>query len=140
MTKLSVNVNKIALLRNARKLDVPNVVRLSELALQAGASGITIHPRPDERHIKAKDVMPLSRLVAQFENAEFNVEGNPFHQLMGIVEAVKPHQATIVPDDISAPTSDRGWDLNADGAKLEPIIKRLNYLCTKVSLFMDPLP
>lgn len=140
MTKLSVNVNKIALLRNARKLDVPNVVRLSQLALQAGASGITIHPRPDERHIKAKDVMPLSRLVAQFENAEFNVEGNPFHQLMGIVEAVKPHQATLVPDDISAPTSDRGWDLNADGAKLEPIIKRLNDLGTKVSLFMDPLP
>ena len=67
MTKLSVNVNKIALLRNARKLDVPNVVRLSELALKAGASGITIHPRPDERHIKAKDVIPLSRLVAQFE-------------------------------------------------------------------------
>ena len=85
MTKLSVNVNKIALLRNARALDMPDVGRLAGLALQSGASGITVHPRPDERHIRKSDVLPLSEVIKQFPNAEFNIEGNPFHQLMDII-------------------------------------------------------
>lgn len=140
MTKLSVNVNKIALLRNARMLERPDVIRLAYLALKSGASGITIHPRPDERHIRGRDVEPLSRVVGQFHGAEFNIEGNPFHQLMDVVRAVSPHQATLVPDDVSAATSDHGWDLSVDGRRLEPIIKELKSLGIRVSLFMDPSP
>ena len=139
MTKLSVNVNKIALLRNARALDMPDVGRLAGLALQSGASGITVHPRPDERHIRKSDVLPLSEVIKQFPNAEFNIEGNPFHQLMDIIREIKPHQVTLVPDDIAASTSDHGWDLATDGARLEPIIQELKSLEIRVSLFMDPL-
>jgi len=139
MTKLSVNVNKIALLRNARALDMPDVGRLAGLALQSGASGITVHPRPDERHIRKSDVLPLSEVIKQFPNAEFNIEGNPFHQLMDIIREIKPHQVTLVPDDIGASTSDHGWDLATDGARLEPIIQELKSLEIRVSLFMDPL-
>jgi len=139
MTKLSVNVNKIALLRNARALDMPDVGRLAGLALQSGASGITVHPRPDERHIRKSDVLPLSEVIKQFPNAEFNIEGNPFHQLMDIIREIKPHQVTLVPDDIAASTSDHGWDLATDGARLEPIIQELKALEIRVSLFMDPL-
>lgn len=139
MTKLSVNVNKIALLRNARALDMPDVGRLAGLALQSGASGITVHPRPDERHIRKGDVLPLSEVIKQFPNAEFNIEGNPFHQLMDIIREIKPHQVTLVPDDIAASTSDHGWDLATDGARLEPIIQELKSLEIRVSLFMDPL-
>jgi len=139
MTKLSVNVNKIALLRNARALDMPDVGRLAGLALQSGASGITVHPRPDERHIRKSDVLPLSEVIKQFPNTEFNIEGNPFHQLMDIIREIKPHQVTLVPDDIAASTSDHGWDLATDGARLEPIIQELKSLEIRVSLFMDPL-
>lgn len=139
MTKLSVNVNKIALLRNARALDMPDVGRLAGLALQSGASGITVHPRPDERHIRKSDVLPLSEVIKQFPNAEFNIEGNPFHQLMDIIRIIKPHQVTLVPDDIAASTSDHGWDLATDGARLEPIIQELKSLEIRVSLFMDPV-
>jgi len=139
MTKLSVNVNKIALLRNARALEIPDVGRLAGLALQSGASGITVHPRPDERHIRKSDVLPLSEVIKQFPNAEFNIEGNPFHQLMDIIREIKPHQVTLVPDDIAASTSDHGWDLATDGARLEPIIQELKSLEIRVSLFMDPL-
>ena len=139
MTKLSVNVNKIALLRNARALDMPDVGRLAGLALHSGASGITVHPRPDERHIRKSDVLPLSEVIKQFPNAEFNIEGNPFHQLMDIIREIKPHQVTLVPDDIAASTSDHGWDLATDGARLEPIIQELKSLEIRVSLFMDPL-
>jgi len=138
MTKLSVNVNKIALLRNARALERPDVVHFAGLALKSGAQGITIHPRPDERHIRKSDVAPLSRVVSQFPNAEFNIEGNPFHQLMDIVRDIKPHQVTLVPDEVAASTSDHGWDLRADGARLEPIIKELKSIGVRVSLFMDP--
>ncbi|MDA1332247.1 MAG: pyridoxine 5'-phosphate synthase [Proteobacteria bacterium] len=140
MTKLSVNVNKIALLRNARMLERPDITRLAYLALKSGASGITIHPRPDERHIRRYDVEPLSLVVGQFQGAEFNIEGNPFHQLMDVVRAVSPDQATLVPDDVSAVTSDHGWDLRSDGGRLEPIIKELKDLGIRVSLFMDPSP
>ncbi|MDC1311220.1 pyridoxine 5'-phosphate synthase [Burkholderiales bacterium] len=140
MTKLSVNVNKLALLRNARKIDRPNVFGLASLALKSGAGGITIHPRPDERHIRRSDVQPLAHVIKQFPRAEFNIEGNPFHQLMDIVREIKPHQATLVPDDVTASTSDHGWDLRVDGERLKPIVKELRDLGVRVSLFMDPDP
>lgn len=139
MTKLSVNVNKIALLRNARALDLPDLGRLAGLALKSGAHGITIHPRPDERHIRKSDVLPLSKVIKQFPDAEFNIEGNPFHQLMNIVREIKPHQVTLVPDAIAASTSDHGWDLTTDGERLRPIVQELKALKIRVSLFMDPL-
>ena len=140
MTSLSVNVNKIALLRNARTIGIPSVVRLATMALDAGAAGITVHPRPDERHIRTHDVIELSAMLATRSGAELNIEGNPFHQVMSIVTSVKPHQCTLVPDEPEAFTSDHGWDLARDGERLRPIISRLKDLGIRVSLFMDPQP
>ena len=139
-TALSVNVNKVALLRNSRALDVPNVVHAATIALEAGAEGITIHPRPDERHIRAADVRELAALMKAWPQAEFNIEGNPFHNLMGFVEAVRPHQCTFVPDDAAQSTSDHGWRLAADAERLRPVIAAAHALGVRVSLFMDPEP
>ena len=97
-TVLSVNVNKVALLRNTRSLGVPSVVRAATLCLEAGAEGITVHPRPDERHIRPHDVFDLAELLKAWPGAEFNIEGNPFHNLMEFVRELRPHQATFVPD------------------------------------------
>ena len=97
-TALSVNVNKVALLRNTRHLGIPSVVDAATLCLQAGADGITVHPRPDERHIRAQDVRDLAALMKQWPQADYNVEGNPFQNLMGFIRDVRPHQATFVPD------------------------------------------
>jgi pyridoxine 5-phosphate synthase len=140
LTALSVNVNKVALLRNTRHLGIPSVVRAATLALEAGADGITVHPRPDERHIRAHDVHDLAALMTQWPQAEYNLEGNPFHNLMGFVRAVRPHQATFVPDSEGQFTSDHGWDLAAEGAWLRPLIDECHALGVRVSLFMDPLP
>src|SRR5215212_8958113 len=139
-TALSVNVNKVALLRNSRALDVPNVVRAATLALEAGADGITIHPRPDERHIRARDVDELAALMKAWPQAEFNIEGNPFHNLMGFIEAVRPHQCTFVPDSAEQATSDHGWRLPADAERLRPVIDAAHALGVRVSLFMAPEP
>jgi pyridoxine 5-phosphate synthase len=139
-TALSVNVNKIALLRNSRHLDVPNLLGLAQIALDAGAHGITIHPRPDERHIRATDVAPLSELTRRYPHAEFNIEGNPFHQLMDFIRAERPHQCTFVPDAESQFTSDHGWDLRKDADRLAPLVAEAKSLGVRVSLFMDPLP
>ena len=140
MTALSVNLNKIALVRNTRALGIPSVTRFAEIALQAGADGITVHPRPDGRHVRGDDVRELSALLAQWPAAEFNIEGNPFHQLMDYVRAVRPQQCTFVPDDTGAFTSDHGWDLARDGDKLRPLIDETRALGVRVSLFMDPEP
>jgi len=140
MTKLSVNLNKVALLRNSRDLGIPSVARCARIALDAGAHGITVHPRPDGRHIRTDDVLELAELVAQRPGVEFNIEGNPFHQLMDFVRRVKPHQCTLVPDEQSAFTSDHGWDLPKDNERLAPIVGQLKALGARVSLFMDPLP
>jgi pyridoxine 5-phosphate synthase len=137
---LSVNVNKVALLRNTRHLGIPSVVHAATLALQAGAQGITIHPRPDERHIRAADVAELHALMARWPEAEFNIEGNPFHNLMDFIRAVRPHQATFVPDSEGQFTSDHGWDLAKDAARLRPIVEETRALGVRVSLFMDPVP
>jgi pyridoxine 5-phosphate synthase len=139
-TALSVNVNRVALLRNSRPVGIPDVVRLATIALQAGADGITVHPRPDARHITAQDVHDLSALLRGWPQAEFNIEGNPFHNLMELVRAVRPQQATFVPDDVGQATSDHGWDLARDGARLRPLVDELHALGVRVSLFMDPVP
>lgn len=139
-TALSVNVNKVALLRNTRHLGIPSVVRAATLCLEAGADGITVHPRPDERHIRAHDVHELAALMRQWPQAEYNIEGNPFHNLMDFIRAVRPHQATFVPDSEGQFTSDHGWDLAADGARVKPLIDECHALGVRVSLFMDANP
>ncbi|KAF1019493.1 MAG: Pyridoxine 5'-phosphate synthase [Paracidovorax wautersii] len=137
-TALSVNVNKVALLRNTRHLGIPSVTRAATLCLQAGAQGITVHPRPDARHIRGSDVHELHALLQQdWPQVEFNIEGNPFHNLMDFVRAVRPHQATFVPDGEGQFTSDHGWSLPADGPRLRPLIDECHALGVRVSLFMD---
>lgn len=138
MTRLSVNLNKIALLRNSRTLGIPSVSRLGRIALESGAHGLTVHPRPDQRHIRPGDVYELAELLKGWPGAEFNIEGNPFHQVLELVRAVRPHQCTLVPDDPGAATSDHGWDLKRDAERLVPIIEELHSLGVRVSLFMDP--
>jgi len=140
MTKLSVNVNKIALLRNSRTIGIPDVCHFADIALGAGAHGITVHPRPDERHIRARDVYELADLMRDRPGAEFNIEGNPFHQVLELVADVRPNQCTLVPDDPAAFTSDHGWNLRKDGERLRPVIAKLRDLGVRVSLFMDPEP
>jgi pyridoxine 5-phosphate synthase len=140
MTSLSVNLNKVASLRNTRTLGIPSVLRAAAIALDAGAHGITVHPRPDERHIRPADVYDLAGMLAQRKPAEFNIEGNPFEQTLDLVRKVMPDQYTLVPDDPSAFTSDHGWDLARDGARLKLIIAELKSLGIRVSLFMDPVP
>jgi pyridoxine 5-phosphate synthase len=137
---LSVNVNKVAQLRNTRHLGIPSVARAATLCLQAGAQGITVHPRPDERHIRASDVAELHALLAQWPEAEYNIEGNPFQNLMGFIRDVRPHQATFVPDSEDQFTSDHGWDLDKDADRLRPLIDECHALGVRVSLFMDPVP
>jgi pyridoxine 5-phosphate synthase len=137
---LSVNVNKVALLRNSRHLGIPSVTRAAELCLHAGAHGITIHPRPDERHIRASDVPELQALMQAWPDREFNIEGNPFHNLMAHVRAVRPHQVTFVPDSEGQFTSDHGWTFPQDAARLKPLIDECQALGVRVSLFMDPVP
>ena len=140
MTKLSVNVNKIATLRNTRTLGIPSVVHAAELCLNAGAHGITVHPRPDQRHIKPEDVFKLAELLKKYPHAEFNIEGNPFIGYMDLVEKVRPTQCTLVPDSPEAFTSNQGWDLSKDADRLRPVIQSLKKLGSRVSLFMDPIP
>jgi pyridoxine 5-phosphate synthase len=137
-TALSVNVNKVALLRNSRHLGIPSVTRAAQLCLQAGAQGITIHPRPDERHIRAHDVSELARLMKAWPDREFNIEGNPFHNLMEHVREVRPHQVTFVPDSEGQFTSDHGWCFPQDAERLRPLIAECRTLGVRVSLFMDP--
>ncbi len=136
MTRLSVNVNKVALLRNSRPLDVPSVGHIALLAMEAGADGITVHPRPDARHIRENDVRELLQLV-RGRGLEFNIEGNPFHQLMDVVRRHLPDQCTLVPDAAGALTSDHGWDLRRDASRLRPVIAELKAMGVRVSLFMD---
>ena len=127
-TALSVNVNKVALLRNSRHLGIPSVTRAAQLCLQAGAQGITVHPRPDERHIRAQDVQELVAVMLAWPDREFNIEGNPFHNLMDFVRQVRPQQVTFVPDSEGQFTSDHGWDLAIHGERLRPIIAQARAL------------
>lgn len=148
-TALSINLNKIALIRNSRDGDYPSVTEHAQLCIDAGADGITVHPRPDQRHIRVSDCFDLKSMLA----VEFNIEGNPLAPAMksnragvddypgflALVEQIKPEQCTLVPDDNSQLTSDHGFDLISSGEQLLPIIERLHALDIRVSLFMDPV-
>jgi pyridoxine 5-phosphate synthase len=136
---LSVNVNKVAHLRNTRRLGIPSVLRAATLCLEAGAQGITVHPRPDARHIRSSDVAELAVLMKQWPHAEFNIEGNPFDNLMGFVREHRPHQATFVPDAPGQFTSDHGFARDELRA-VAPLVAEARALGVRVSLFMDPDP
>jgi len=147
-TKLSVNLNKVALIRNSRDTTIPSVVDAARTAIAAGADGITVHPRPDMRHIRPSDVYDLASLLAQdeYRHIEFNIEGNPyanseengFPGFMALVKEVNPHQCTLVPDDPIQLTSDHGWDLTRESNTLKPLVGALQDQGIRVSLFMDP--
>ncbi len=141
MTLLSVNVNKIALLRNSRGGTVPSVTEAAQVCIEAGCHGITVHPRPDQRHIRPGDVHDLGRMLT----VEFNIEGNPFAEaegtypgFMNLVCDAKPAQATLVPDDPGQLTSDHGWDLKKDLQRVKLLVAELKAIGVRVSLFMDP--
>jgi len=141
-TCLSVNLNKVALVRNTRHLGIPSVTRAATLCLQAGANGITVHPRPDERHIRASDVPELAKLLKDWPDREFNIEGNPLHNLMDVVgslvaQQLPVHQVTFVPDAQGQFTSDHGWNFPLDAPVLEPLIDQAHAWGLRVSLFMD---
>ena len=139
-TTLSVNLNLVAMVRNRRPLAFPSVTRAATIVLEAGAAGITVHPRPDERHIRAGDVRDLAALLKGWPQAEFNIEGNPFHNLMDFVREWRPQQCTFVPDTQGQTTSDHGWDLTRDAVGLAPLIAEARTLGVRVSLFMDAEP
>ncbi|HMN20476.1 MAG TPA: pyridoxine 5'-phosphate synthase [Ottowia sp.] len=138
--QLSVNVNKVALVRNTRHLGIPSVTRAAEQCLAAGAHGITVHPRPDQRHIRPQDVFDLAALMRSWPRAEFNIEGNPTQNLMDFIRQVRPRQATFVPDSEDQFTSDHGWSLPEEAERLAPLVGECRALGVRVSLFMDPLP
>lgn len=144
-TALSINLNKIALLRNSRDTGYPDPVKFGQLCIDCGCHGITVHPRPDQRHIRPDDVARIAALVAKHPSIEYNIEGNPFagprEGYPGFVELVmthKPHQVTLVPDGDDQLTSDHGFNLNQSSEKLEPLVRRFKDAGIRVSLFMDP--
>jgi len=139
MTRLSVNVNKVALLRNSRPLDVPSVVNIARLALAAGAQGITVHPRPDGRHIRRSDVGVLLNLVRS-QGVEFNIEGDPRPDLIELVRRVRPDQCTLVPVVPGEITSQAGWTAGSDAARLPALIADLKSRGVRISVFVDPAP
>jgi pyridoxine 5-phosphate synthase len=139
--KLSVNLNAVAMLRNRRDLPWPSVSGLGRIALAAGAHGLTVHPRPDQRHTRYSDLPELRALIDdEFPQAEFNIEGYPAEEFLELVEKNQPEQVTLVPDDPAQATSDHGWNFAANAAFLTPIVKRLKKNGMRVSLFSDPDP
>lgn len=138
-TKLSVNLNAVAMLRNRRDLPWPNLVHMGRLALEAGAHGLTVHPRPDERHTRFSDVPKLRALIDdEFPSCEFNVEGYPTEEFVALVIANQPEQVTLVPDDPAQATSDHGWDFAGKGNFLRSAVQILKNEGIRVSLFCDP--
>lgn len=141
MTHLSVNLNAIAQLRNRRAVPWPSVVGMARIALDAGADGITVHPRPDERHIRRTDVFDLVALLrAEYPGCEFNIEGYPSPEFLALCEQAQPEQVTLVPDDPSQSTSDHGWDIQGNATLLRETIERLHGSGMRVSLFIDADP
>jgi pyridoxine 5-phosphate synthase len=138
VTKFSVNLNKFALLRNARGQALPDVTAIARRCLARGVDGLTLHPRPDERHARASDVHALAALCAEFPGAELNVEGYPADRYLDLVLQVRPAQATLVPDAPDQLTSDHGWDAITHGPMLGPILRRLAAAGVRSSLFLDP--
>ncbi len=140
-TELSVNLNAVAMLRNRRDLPWPSVVGIGRIALANGAHGLTVHPRPDQRHIRFADLPELRALIDdEFPNAEFNIEGYPTEEFLDLALSVSPEQVTLVPDDPSQPTSDHGWDFSADADMLKAVTARLKAAGARVSLFADAEP
>jgi len=146
-TALSVNLNKIALIRNSREGNFPDVVEHGKLILELGADGLTVHPRPDQRHVRPHDVFDIAELLKDYPDREFNIEGNPFADsledfpgFMSLVRASLPDQCTLVPDSNQQLTSDHGFDLRQSSKQLRPLIDELHDLGIRVSLFMDPDP
>jgi pyridoxine 5-phosphate synthase len=144
-TALSVNLNKIALIRNSREGNFPDVTEHGKMCLDFGADGLTVHPRPDQRHIRPHDVMDIAELLKDYPDREFNIEGNPFADsinnfpgFLSLVRSSLPDQCTLVPDNNQQLTSDHGFDLHISGKTLKPIINELHDLGIRVSLFMDP--
>lgn len=135
MTRLSVNINKVALLRNSRGGNLPDVIQVAEDCERFGAHGITVHPRPDERHIKYADVMELKKVV----KGEFNIEGYPSEKFIKLIKKVKPHQVTLVPDAPDALTSNEGWDTLKHQHFLKQVIADIRQFGIRVSLFIDPI-
>ena len=138
MTALSVNINKFALVRNARGANMPDIIDISEKCFQYGADGITVHPRPDERHVKFSDLEPLRNLVSKYKNKEFNIEGYPSENFIEKVINVKPDQVTLVPDPPGALTSSFGWDCEKNKTFLTNIVKKFQNNNIRVSLFINP--
>jgi len=150
MTALSVNLNKIALIRNSRDTRNPDIPLHAQLCIDAGADGITVHPRPDQRHIRVQDCHDLAAMLS----VEFNIEGNPmtgprksdragvsdYPGFMALVREIRPAQATLVPDGDNQLTSDHGFDLHRDGDRIAPLVAELKALGIRTSLFMDPEP
>lgn len=141
-TKLSVNLNKVALLRNQRDVGYPSVTGAARMAAAAGAHGLTVHPRPDERHIRRSDVPELAALIAaEFSSdIEFNIEGYPTPDFIDLVQEIRPDQVTLVPDAPDQRTSDHGWDLETDFGRLQQLLPKLKASGARIALFMDPEP
>lgn len=141
MTKLSANLNAVAMLRNRRSVPWPSVAGIARIALDAGADGITVHPRPDERHIRRTDVFELQKLIRDdYPEAEYNIEGYPSEDFLTLVERAAPDQVTFVPDDPLQATSDHGWNVEANRAVLLPAIERMKAAGIRVSLFINADP
>ncbi len=138
MTALSVNINKFALVRNARDANMPNIINISEKCLRYGVDGITVHPRPDERHVKFSDLLPLQNLVSKFEKKEFNIEGYPSENFIEKVIKIKPDQVTLVPDPPGALTSSFGWNCEKNKGFLCDVVKEFHNNQIRVSLFINP--
>lgn len=138
MTKLSVNLNKIALLRNSRGRDFPNVVEFAKKFIALGVPGITIHPRPDERHVTRQDAHDLKACLADYPGVELNIEGYPSEDFLQLIETVRPDQCTLVPDDPNQLTSDHGWDYRQHADELDAILKRIDDAGVRTSVFLDP--
>jgi pyridoxine 5-phosphate synthase len=138
MTRLSVNLNKIALLRNSRGRDFPNVLDFARKFIHLGVKGITVHPRQDERHITRQDAHDLGAFLARYEDVEFNIEGYPSDDFLALIEAVKPDQCTLVPDAPDQLTSDHGWDFTTQAQVLEPILTRIKAAGVRAAVFLDP--
>ena len=148
-TLLSINLNKVALLRNSREGDYPSVTEFAELIIAEGVKGLTVHPRPDQRHIRVSDVYAIDAIIKQHGDVEFNIEGNPFAAampndigdypgLLEIVKEIRPTQVTLVPDNNSQLTSDHGFNLTKDFERLVPIVETIHSIGARVSLFIEP--
>lgn len=138
-TGLSVNINKIATLRNARGKNTPNLIRIAKIILQFEVKGLTVHPRPDERHIRRQDVFQIKKLLENYPHKEYNIEGYPGPDFLNLIEKIRPEQCTLVPDPPDVLTSNAGWDFVKHKALLKDTVRRLSGYNVRSSLFLDPL-